>query len=194
MRRKTHFHCNLVSRRLGVMRQLVPDEYCRGHHSRIIYIKVFLQYITYYTVIRLQGSPKLKLTITLIFWCWQRQRQRHCSWSHDILASGILIFRHTLPWHGFVPKYGRAWYWQMVAYSEHCHCGRPVMTLDHSIHHNVPCHPMYSFYRYLLFPSFRKKMKKKKDLLQPQSCPEKKLSLAHVSKVHRCLSSDKNFP
>ena len=50
--KEKHFHCNLVSRRLGVMRQLVPDEYCRGHHSRIIYIKVFLQYITYYTVIR----------------------------------------------------------------------------------------------------------------------------------------------
>ena len=43
--KEKHFHCNLVSRRLGVMRQLVPDEYCRGHHSRIIYIKVFLQYI-----------------------------------------------------------------------------------------------------------------------------------------------------
>ena len=48
--KEKHFHCNLVSRRLGVMRQLVPDEYCRGHHSRIIYIKVFLQYITYYTL------------------------------------------------------------------------------------------------------------------------------------------------
>ena len=70
--KEKHFHCNLVSRRLGVMRQLVPDEYCRGHHSRIIYIKAFLQYITYYTVIRLQGPRKVKLTIMLIFSCWQR--------------------------------------------------------------------------------------------------------------------------
>ena len=49
------------------MRQLVPDEYCRGHHSRIIYIKVFLQYITYYTVIRLQDLQKVILTIVLYF-------------------------------------------------------------------------------------------------------------------------------